>query len=168
MSRAGIALGTNLGDKTANLRAALALLESIATPGEPVLTAPVYRTEPLLCPPDSPDFYNTVVEIHFKGSAQDLLAKTRQFENQLGRTRGSTRNAPRLIDIDLLYLGDESHETPDLTLPHPRFHERRFVLQPLADIRPQLILPGQTRSIAELLETLETDEPPLAIIAPAH
>lgn len=161
MPRAGIALGSNLGDRMGQLRAALEALRKISTPGEPVLIAPVYQTEPRLCPPGSPDFLNTVVEIGFEGGPLDLLSLTRVIEQQLGRTRGDERNAPRTIDIDLLYLGDETIDDGELTLPHPRIGERRFVLQPLADIRPELVLPGHRQTIAEMLAGLETDESPL-------
>jgi 2-amino-4-hydroxy-6-hydroxymethyldihydropteridine diphosphokinase len=161
MPRAGIALGSNLGDRMRNLRTALEALRAIAAPGEPVLTAPVYQTEPRFCPPGSPDFLNTVVEIGFDGSPLELLALTCGIEKQLGRTRGTERNTPRTIDIDLLYLGDEVLEEKDLTLPHPRIGERRFVLQPLADIRPNLVLPEKTRDVTGLLKELTSDEAPL-------
>jgi 2-amino-4-hydroxy-6-hydroxymethyldihydropteridine diphosphokinase len=159
MPRAGIALGSNLGDRLKNLRAALDALREIATPGEPVLAAPVYQTEPRFCPPGSPDFLNTVVEIGFGGGPLELLEKTRAMEIHLGRLRGTERNAPRVIDIDLLYLGDVVFENAVLTLPHPRIGGRRFVLQPLADIRPELVLPGHTQTIADILADLKTDEP---------
>jgi len=165
MPRAGIALGSNLGDRLARLRAALAGLRKISTPGEPVLTAPVYQTEPRLCPEGSPDFYNTVVEIHFDGTAHDLLAETRAIEEALGRIRNSERNAPRIIDIDLLYVGNDRIADSMLELPHPRIGERRFVLQPLADIRPELVLPGQQTNIADQLEKLISDEPALEKVA---
>jgi 2-amino-4-hydroxy-6-hydroxymethyldihydropteridine diphosphokinase len=161
MPRAGIALGSNLGDRMSHLRAALDALRKIATPGEPVLAAPVYQTEPCLCPPGSPDFLNTVVEIGFDGGPLELLAQTRAIEKQLGRTRGAERNTPRTIDIDLLYLDDEVLEDAELTLPHPRIGERRFVLQPLSDIRSDLVLPGKTRGVAALLKELTSDEAPL-------
>lgn len=162
MPRAGIALGSNLADRLAHLRAASARLRSIAIPGTTVLTAPIYQTLPRLCPPGSPDFLNTVVEIGYDGGPLELLDATRTIELDLGRIPSSERNAPRVIDIDLLYLADERVENDTLVLPHPRVGERSFVLQPLADIRPDLILPGHTRTIAELLLDLPGDEPPPA------
>lgn len=161
MPRAGIALGSNLGDRPANLRAACGLLRAISSPGEPFLTATVYQTEPRLCPPGSPDFLNTVVEIAFEGTPLELLGKTRAIEERLGRVRSAGRNAPRVIDLDLLYLGDETSAGDELELPHPRIGERRFVLRPLADIRPELVLPGRSRTVAELLADLPQDESPL-------
>jgi len=165
MARAGIALGSNLGNRLDHLRAALTCLREIATPGEPVLIAPVYQTEPRFCPPESPDFYNTVLEIDFEGSAHELLTITQATETKLGRSRGSERNAPRVIDIDLLYLGDLCFNDGALVLPHPRISERRFVLQPLADIRPTLVLEGLDLPVAEILANLHTDEAPLVLVA---
>ena len=165
MPRAGIALGSNLGDRLAHLRAALDCLREISTTGEPVLAAPVYQTEPRLCPPGSPDFLNTVVEIHFAGPPLDLLENTRAIELRLGRLRTAERNAPRTIDIDLLYLGGEIVCHESLELPHPRIAERRFVLQPLADIRPELVLPGHERTVASLLASLGPDQAPLIPLA---
>lgn len=164
MPRAGIALGSNLGDRLGHLRAAIDQLREIATAGEPVLTAPIYQTEPRLCPPDSPDFLNTVVEIDFAGSPIDLLKHTRAIEKRLGRSAAAQRNAPRVIDLDILYLGDETSTGDLLELPHPRIQERRFVLQPLADIRPDLILPGHDQTIAALLAELPSDEASLVAV----
>jgi len=164
MPRAGIALGSNLGDRLGHLRAAIDQLREIATAGEPVLTAPIYQTEPRLCPPDSPDFLNTVVEIDFAGSPLDLLKHTSAIEKQLGRSPAAQRNAPRVIDLDILYLGDETSTGDLLELPHPRIQERSFVLQPLADIRPDLILPRHDQTIAALLAELPSDEAPLVVV----
>ena len=161
MPRVGIALGSNLGDRVANIQTAGNWLREIAVPGEPVLCAPVYQTEPMLCPPGSPYFYNSVIEICYHGTPLELLKMAKAFERKLGRSPTSERNSPRTIDIDLLYFGEQTIESGELILPHPRIGERRFVLQPLADIRPDLILPGRLESIAEILESLESTEPPL-------
>lgn len=161
--RAGIALGSNLGDRLANLLAAAEALHAFHTPGEPFLTARIYQTEPRFCPPGSPRFLNTVIEMAFTGDAMELLARTRDIERRLGREPSTERNAPRPIDIDLLYLGEETVDDPSLILPHPRIGERRFVLEPLFDIRPELMLPGWRASIQETLDSLNTDEPPLVV-----
>lgn len=158
---AGIALGSNLGNRLRHLQDARDLLLRIAEPGS-LLQAPVYQTEPVACPPDSPDFYNTVVEIRYAGSAHDLLDATQAIEFRLGRVASPERNAPRVIDVDILYFGDERIDGELLDLPHPRLTSRRFVLQPLADIRPDLVLPGDQVSIAEHLRHLDSQEPPLA------
>ena len=156
--RVGIALGSNLGDRLENLRAARDLLADIAVPGEPVLQASIYETAPVGCPVGSPDFYNTVIEVSYDGTADDLLDQTQAFQRQLGRPEVAERNAPRVIDIDLLYFGDERVVSDRLELPHPRLTVRRFVLQPLADIRPELVLTGDTRSIQEHLSTVMDQE----------
>ncbi len=161
MPRVALALGSNLGDRLSHLRKALESLREIAVPGEPFLCAPIYQTEPRLCPTGSPDFFNTVVEISHEGSAFELLDLTQSIEKSLGRLPPVERNAPRVIDVDLLYFGDEIIDTETLVLPHPRIGERRFVLQPLASIRPELILPGEIQTVAKMLELLTTDEPPL-------
>ena len=145
---AGIALGSNLGDKLANLREACRRLGELAVPGSEFRTSLVYQTAPQHCPPDSPDFLNAVVELEFEGGAQDLLKATRAIEEAMGRVREGERNAPRTLDLDLLYVGEEECETEDLTLPHPRIAERVFVLQPLVDIRPHMVLPGEMVTVA--------------------
>jgi 2-amino-4-hydroxy-6-hydroxymethyldihydropteridine diphosphokinase len=155
MPRVGIALGSNLGDRSANLEAARTCLKEIATPDEPFLTASDHQTEPLNCPLGSPVFYNSVIEIGYEGYPLDLLELTQAIERKLGRTASPERNAPRVIDVDLLYFGQESIVTDSLILPHPRIQERRFVLQPLAEIRPDLVLPGLNQTISELLATLK-------------
>jgi len=138
MPRVGIALGSNLGDRAAHLEAARAALREIATPDEPFLAASDHVSEPLDCPPGSPAFLNSVVELDLPGTAFELLAITQAIEKQLGRKIVPQRNAPRVIDIDLLYFGAETHNTEALVLPHPRMASRRFVLAPLAEIRPDL------------------------------
>jgi 2-amino-4-hydroxy-6-hydroxymethyldihydropteridine diphosphokinase len=160
---AGIALGSNLGNRLRHLQDARDLLLRIADPGS-LLQAPIYQTEPVACPPESPDFYNTVVEIRYAGSAHDLLHATQAIESRLGRIASPERNAPRIIDVDLLYFGDQRIKDEQLELPHPRLTSRRFVLQPLADIRPDLLLPGDQVSIAEHLRHLDSQEPPLVIV----
>jgi 2-amino-4-hydroxy-6-hydroxymethyldihydropteridine diphosphokinase len=160
MARVGIALGSNLGERAAHLHAAIDALRKISTPGELVLVAPLYETEPWNCPPGSPPFLNTVVEIAHHGVPVDFLETILAIESSLGRVRGDIRNAPRVIDMDMLYMGDLMLTSKALTLPHPRIAERRFVLKPLADIRPELVLPGQTRTVREMLDGLAAGENP--------
>ncbi len=159
----GIALGSNLDNRLKHLQDARDLLRKLAEP-ESFLQAPVYQTEPVACPPDSPDFYNTVIEFEYAGTAYDLLDATQAIEFRLGRVAVSERNAPRVIDVDILYFGDERIEGDILDLPHPRLTSRRFVLQPLADIRPDLVLPGDAATIAEHLRHLDSAEPPLVMV----
>ncbi|RYD19389.1 MAG: 2-amino-4-hydroxy-6-hydroxymethyldihydropteridine diphosphokinase [Verrucomicrobiaceae bacterium] len=161
MARVGIALGSNLGDRLSNIRAAVEELRQISAPGAPLLEGSVWQTEPKLCPPGSPMFLNTVVEIVYEDEPFTLLEATKAIEKRLGRTTVAERNAPRIIDVDLLYFGNRIIDTEELELPHPRISERRFVLQPLAEIRPDLTLPGQRADIATLLAGLKSDEAPL-------
>jgi 2-amino-4-hydroxy-6-hydroxymethyldihydropteridine diphosphokinase len=164
LHRVGLALGSNLGDRLAHLQTTRELLKTLAVPGEPFLEAAVYQTEPVHCPDGSPDFYNTVVEIAFDGTPFDLLDHTQAIERKLGRLVSTERNAPRVIDVDLLYFGAETIDSGPLVLPHPRLTVRRFVLQPLADIRPELVLPGDSATIREHLLHLDSPEPPLALV----
>lgn len=137
MPRVAIALGSNLGDRQKNIETAIMELRNIATPNEPFLSASLHDTAPQNCPPDSPRFLNTVVDLHFSGSDPlDLLSITQSIEKKLGREANPVRNAPRIIDIDILLFGDISLRHSELELPHPRIQERPFVLNPLREIRP--------------------------------
>lgn len=158
-NRTGIALGTNLGNRLARLREARDMLLSLMPPDTTFLQSPIYQTEPVGCPPNSPDFYNAVIEIDYIGTPQELLNATQGIEWRIGRTPSSEINAPRVIDLDLLYFGNVVFEDEFLTLPHPRLTHRRFVLQPLTDIRPNLILPGDETTVGEHFRQLDTDEP---------
>ncbi len=157
MARSGIALGSNVGDRAANLRAALVGLRAISA--APPLAAPIYETSPVGCPDGAPTFLNTVVEIDWPGTPAALLAETRALESRIGRIPSPVRNAPRVIDIDILYCGDAAINLPDLVLPHPRMAVRRFVLMPLADIRPGLRPHPGGPDVSTLLATLDTGEP---------
>lgn len=167
MTRTAIALGSNLGRRLAHLQEARDLLKHIASPEGPFLQAPVYQTAPVGCPADSPDFYNTAVEFSYRGSAFDLLGDTQAIEFKLGRTEAPERNAPRIIDIDILYFGEERINAKMLELPHPRLASCRFVLQPLSDIRPDLVLPGSQATVLERLRRFGLAEPP-PILVQAH
>lgn len=145
-----VALGANLGDRQANLRDAIALLAR--TPGVRLTATSRFLENPAVGgPPTSPPFLNAVARLQTTLSPQALLDELLGIEQVLGRVRRE-RWDPRLIDLDLLIHGDLTMSTPTLTLPHPRLHERRFVLQPLAEIAPGLILPGQEQTVEELLE----------------
>lgn len=163
-TRVGIALGTNLGQRLTHLRAARDMLRQLVDRDSHYLQAPVYQSAPVGCREGSPDFYNTVIEIDYIGAPYELLAKTQGIEFHLGREAVYERNAPRIIDIDILYMGDESMQDEILSIPHPRLIHRRFALQPLNDIRPDLILPGDEVTISEHLRHLESDEPSLTLV----
>ncbi|MES2706350.1 MAG: 3-methyl-2-oxobutanoate hydroxymethyltransferase [Verrucomicrobiota bacterium] len=158
MTAYGIALGSNLGDRLSHLHTALG---GLARLGTVTAVSPVYQTAPVDCADDAPPFLNAVVEVSSDLPPEILMARLRELERGLGRPDRRPQNSPRPIDLDILYAGNLVVKTEGLTLPHPRLHQRRFVLQPLADIRPRLVLPGFARSARELLENLDTSEPPL-------
>lgn len=153
-----VALGSNLGDSLAILRRAFAELQKFSS--EPLRRSSIWQTSPVDCPPGSPLFLNAVAALAPRPSetAETLLTKLQAMETEFGRQPKLVLNEPRPLDLDLIAFGREVRKTEVLTLPHPRAHQRRFVLQPMAEIAPDLILPHQQKSIAELLEHLEGDE----------
>ena len=153
--RIGIALGSNLGDRLASLRAAREAIVDLTAAKGSVLVSSVYETEPVGCEPGAGKFLNAVLEIECDGDPTDLLQKLIRIEESLGRDRNHVRNVSRKIDIDLLYAGELNVENERLQLPHPRMHQRKFILQPLADIRPDLVLPNQTKTVRELLAQIK-------------
>ncbi len=161
----GIGLGSNLGDRLQNLRRALASLRKIHNPRSSLLHSNVYLSQAVDCDEDSPPFYNMAIELKCELEPHDLLSQLRAIEFNLGRPKQRQRNASRTIDLDILYAGDLTSNSAELTLPHPRFDQRRFVLQPLTDIRPELILPNQSKNIATLLAELKSNEAPLEVIS---
>jgi 2-amino-4-hydroxy-6-hydroxymethyldihydropteridine diphosphokinase len=159
MTAFGIALGSNLGDRAAHLRRGLALLlERLQDEvSDPVLAGRWYETDPVDCAPGAQAFLNSVVEMTAAVSPEVMHGHLQAVEQLLGRPAVRDKNAPRTLDLDLLYAGDHISDDPKLRLPHPRMHLRRFVLQPLADIRPDLVLPGHTCSVAAYLTALPDD-----------
>jgi 2-amino-4-hydroxy-6-hydroxymethyldihydropteridine diphosphokinase len=153
--RAAIALGSNLGDRLANLAAGRDAVLTLSGVTAPTLQSRVYETEPVGTGPDAGPFLNAVMEVEFTGDPRTLLAGLRAIESALGRPLRYPRNAPRTLDLDILCVGDLVRNDDTLILPHPRLHLRRFVLAPLHDIRPELRLPGQTTTVAELLANLD-------------
>jgi 2-amino-4-hydroxy-6-hydroxymethyldihydropteridine diphosphokinase len=156
--RTAVALGSNLGDRLENLQAARRQIIELDDVHPPVLSSAIYETEPVGCEPGASKFLNAVVEFDYEGDPGRLLGQLLRIEESLGRKRDHRKNFSRPIDIDLLYYGDRQFDKERLRLPHPRMHLRKFVLQPLADIRPKLVLPGQRKSIQELLAKLEKSE----------
>lgn len=160
MLPAGIALGSNLGDRLGHLRIARdRLLDLHEGTAADFLVSPLFETEPVDCAPGTAAFFNAVIELHSSLEPLDLLEAAQSIERDLGRASRRPKNAPRTIDVDLLYLGDRMLADDRLDLPHPRLLSRRFVLTPLAAIRPGLVLPGETRPIATCLRELDSPEP---------
>lgn len=154
--KTGIALGSNLGDRLAQMTAARDFVLAMHEGGQAPLCSGLYETDPVDCAPGTEPFLNAVVEIDTSLAPATCLAKLRDFEQSTGRAEFRDRNSPRAIDLDLLYMGGLHSDTPDLQLPHPRMTQRRFVLQPLADIRPDLALSVDGQPITSLLAGLPT------------
>src|SRR5262245_1323085 len=153
--RTAVAFGSNIGDRLDNLRVGRSAIFDLPSVHAPILSSAIYETEPVGCEPGAGKFFNSVVEFEYDGDPARLLEQLIQIEEALGRKRDHRQNVSRTIDIDLLYCGDQQINNKRLQLPHPRLNLREFVLRPLADVRPDLILPGQTKSVRELLAELE-------------
>ena len=155
MGIAYIALGSNLGDRQAHLRSALAHLDD--TPGTRLTAVSDFlATDPEHCPAGSPAFLNAVARLQTSLSPRELLTRCLEIEAHLGRRRDPAhRNAPRTLDLDLLLYDEVILDEPGLVLPHPRLHERHFVLAPLAELAPHLVHPTLRRPIRLLLHDLD-------------
>ena len=149
--RAFVALGSNLGDRLQLLEGACDRLYAIF--GDLSLSQ-VYETQPVGCPEGSPAYLNACVAFYATCSPQQLLQACLAIEAELGRSRTGIYGEPRPCDCDLICYGEHRMEGEGLVLPHPRAHQRAFVLQPLVDIEPGLILPGQSQSGAEPMSPL--------------
>jgi len=134
------------------------LLERLSQ--QPLRRSSFWRTTPVNCPLGSPSFVNAVVGLVSKvdETPETLLQKLQALEKDFGRTAKKAMNEPRPLDLDLIAFGRETRATPTLMLPHPRAHRRRFVLEPLAEIAPDLVLPGQNQNVSEQLEALRSLE----------
>ena len=144
-----LSLGSNVGDRVAHLRDAIARLESI---GRVVSVSSFYETEPVEVT-DQPWFLNCAVGLETALTAEQLMAQLLQIEQEMGRRR-IQKKGPRTIDIDILLFDDLILDSPDVTIPHPAMQERRFVLEPLAEIAAEARHPGIKKTIRELLEEL--------------
>ncbi len=166
--RSFIALGTNLGDRIENLRRAVTLLGGYSGV-EVTRSSRVYETAPV--GPPQPDYLNAVVEVRTSLSAPELLRACLAVETEMGRVR-QERWGPRVIDLDVLTYGSDSFDEPHLRIPHPRMHERAFVLVPLLELEPDPMLPGgrdvtSLRSMGGELATVRLVAPPIPLpIAP--
>ncbi|MEX1198695.1 MAG: 2-amino-4-hydroxy-6-hydroxymethyldihydropteridine diphosphokinase [Pseudohongiellaceae bacterium] len=152
-----VALGANLPGRSGSperaVREAMQRLSALS------VVAPrcssLWRSRPVDCPPGSPDFINAVVALQpAEGTTPlELLGQLQQLEQAFGRQHGGGRNAPRVLDLDLIAWGARCSETAQLELPHPRAHDRAFVLMPFAEVAPDLVFPGQKESVRTLAAT---------------
>jgi 2-amino-4-hydroxy-6-hydroxymethyldihydropteridine diphosphokinase len=126
----------------------------------PILKSSLWQTTPVNCPPNSLPFVNAVAGLmpQKNETPESLLKKLRELEKEFGREPKKILNEPRPLDLDLIAFGTEIRNSPELHLPHPRAHLRKFVLQPLSEIAPELILPEQRKTVLQLLAGLADDE----------
>lgn len=152
----GLSLGSNLGDKVENLRRAARLVLD-SPDAELVGKSSLYETEPVDVKPEFQHmkFLNSVMIVSSGLDAPHWLKTIGEVEYALGRRRDSDdKNVPREVDVDIIFYGDQLIGSGGLVVPHPRWAERRFVVQPLAELQPDRILPGMTESVSQVLEKL--------------
>ncbi len=149
-----VGIGSNLGDSKSVLSSAISRLAELTD--SPMLQSSIWKTDPVDCPPGSPMFLNAVVAFipRFSETPETLLKTLQRFEKEFGRKPKALANAPRELDLDIIAFQTELRQDPHLKVPHPRAHERAFVMAPLAEILPNLVLPGQNMSVAEQLKAL--------------
>ena len=157
----GIAFGSNLGNRLKNLTEAKNLLLSNSSNPSECKFSSVYESEPVNCIQACDTFLNATAEMYFDLQPDNLLKLCLDIELKFGRPKQRKKNEPRIIDLDILYAGQSIIKSENLIIPHPEIANRRFVLEPLSKINPNLILPNQEKSIADLLDGLESAEPPL-------
>ncbi len=154
----GISLGSNLGDRLGFFTRARQEIEALDGVSISARSS-AYETEPVEVTEAHADktFLNAVLVIATSADPETLAASLHDIEDRLGRVRTGDRNAPRPIDLDVLYVDGQRIDSDTLTVPHPRWNERRFVVQPLADVRPELMLPGDARTVSEILLSLPVE-----------
>jgi len=152
-----ISLGSNLGDSPQIILQAMDSLQMLSD--SPLRRSSLWQTTPVDCPPGSPLFVNAMVGLRPRSeeAPETLLEKLQALERSFGRPAMRALNAPRLLDLDLIAFGRLVRAAPGLMLPHPRAARRRFVLEPLNEIAPDFVLPGQSRAVLELLAALAPD-----------
>jgi 2-amino-4-hydroxy-6-hydroxymethyldihydropteridine diphosphokinase len=153
-----VALGSNLGDSREILKQAVAKLQEMSA--EPILRSSIWKTDPVDCPPGSPPFLNAVIAFIPRKAMtpEELLASLKALETEFGRRPKAVMNEPRPLDLDLISYGGLVVKSETLILPHPRAQVRRFVLAPLAEVAPDLVLPAQQKKVKQLLRELWSDE----------
>ena len=162
-----VALGSNLGNREESVQNAISGLRELS--GQPFLKSSLWQTSPVDCSPGSPGFINAVVALTPVAgeTPESLLIKLQRIEKKSGRAPKKVLNEPRPLDLDLIAFGSETRSTPEFTLPHLRAHQRKFVLEPLNEIAPDLILAGQGKNVSQLLAGLSSDETVVRIKYPS-
>jgi 2-amino-4-hydroxy-6-hydroxymethyldihydropteridine diphosphokinase len=158
-----LALGSNLGDRAGNLREAIRRLEELGTV---TAVSSFYETEPVEVTSKQPWFLNCAVAMETELMPRQFLSRTLKLEQAMGRRRTEAKG-PRTIDIDLVLFGDAVVDAPELTIPHPAMHRRRFVLAPLAEIAPEVRHPVLKQTVRELLAALPADAGALRMYDPS-
>jgi 2-amino-4-hydroxy-6-hydroxymethyldihydropteridine diphosphokinase len=153
-----IALGSNLGSSREIILQAMERLQSFSD--APLLRSSLWKSAPVDCPDGSPEFINAVVGLFPRNAEtpETLLAKLQVMEKEFGRQTKRILNEPRSLDLDLIAFGEETRASSSLTLPHPRAHQRAFVLLPLQEIAPEVTLPGLNRTVSQLTAALTFSE----------
>jgi 2-amino-4-hydroxy-6-hydroxymethyldihydropteridine diphosphokinase len=148
--RIAVGIGSNVGDSREEIRLAFEFLSALSE--EPPVFSSLYTSAPVDCPPGSQEFINAAAVIDCRDGVRYLLTRFKEYESGRGRDAQAIRNAPRPIDLDILYAADMEVQLPDLIIPHPRLSERLFVLEPLAEIEPEIVIPGLEKKVKLLLE----------------
>lgn len=161
--KAYIGLGSNVRDRLSSIKEAIRRI-SLSSDVQIVRLSSIYETEPIEC--EGGLFFNAVLQIETKQEPESLLKELIKIENDMGRTRDK-KCSERMIDLDLLLYGDIPFRNSDLTLPHPRMHLRRFVLEPLCELNPDLMIPFTGKTVHDLLECLE-DQSMVRKVIPIH
>ena len=160
-----LSLGSNLGDREASLRTAIERLGELGTVSA---VSSLYETEPVDSAAGQPWFLNCAVKLDTEKMPRQLIAAILAIEQSMGRQRRPQQKAPRTIDIDILLFGSSVIELPSLTIPHPRLHERRFVLEPVAEIAPDARHPVFKRTIRELRDALPAGQTVKRLVSTAE
>lgn len=151
-----IGIGSNLGDRSAEMAAAFVFLRTLDPKAR---ISAVYESQPQDCPPGSGLFFNAAAVVDWKGGLFDLLDRLQAYERERGRPAVRAVNTPRPVDLDILFCEDLVLKTPRLVLPHPRIGERHFVLRPLADLEPDFLIPVEGLRMQDKCSSFEASHP---------